>query len=45
MPAGFSCSGKMVIVLVSVSYSGIVLTDTVTPVTVGVPNVSRVFFQ
>ena len=45
MPAGFSCSGKMVIVLVSVRYSGIVLTDTVTPVTVGVPNVSRAFFQ
>ena len=45
MPPGFSCSGKMVIALVSVSYSNIVLTDTITPVSVSIPSVSRVFYQ
>ncbi len=45
VPADFSCPGQMKIVLVSVAYTGIVLTDTNTPVSVNIPDASQVLYQ
>lgn len=44
-PGSFACPNGQKLVLASVSYTGITLTDTTNGVSTGVPNISRVFFN
>ena len=45
MDPGFTCPGKMTIVLGKVTYTDIVLKDTTTPVVRSITNVSREFYS